>query len=304
MRGRMTLTVFGSVNADLVFPVETLPAPGHTILGGAWRALPGGKGANQAVAAARDGAPVRFVGAVGRDPMAAIALSALRGAGVDLSALAETGEPTGAAAICVDAEGRNQIAVSPGANALARAAQVPALGAGAVLLVQMETPAEETASLILRARAEGARPILNLAPAAPMDPDALRALDLLIANEHETAWLAGQLGCDATAGALHAALGVAVAVTLGERGAEAATAEARWRTNAVPPPRVVDTTGAGDCWCGVLAATLSRGAPLEAAMRRAAVAASIAVSRPGAADAMPVASETDAVLASAGARLL
>jgi ribokinase len=207
----------------------------------------------------------------------------------------ETALPTGAACICVDAEGRNQIAVSSGANALARAAQVPPLAPGAILLMQMETPHGEIAALIRRAWGEGARPILNLAPAGPMEPEVLRALHLLIANEHEAAWLAARLGCAATAEALHAALGIAVAITLGERGAEAATGSGRWRVEAVPA-QVADTTGAGDCWCGVLAAALSRGAPLDAAMRRAAAAASIAVSRPGAADAMPTAAETDALL--------
>ena len=293
---RMTVTVFGSVNADLTFPVPALPAPGHTVLGGPWRAAPGGKGANQAVAATRDGAAVRFVGATGRDPMASIALSALRRAGVDLLAMAETDTPTGAACICVDGQGRNQIAVSPGANALARASQVPPLAPGDILLMQMEVPPEENAALIHRARAEGARPILNLAPAASIAPDALRALHLLVVNEHEAAWLAAHLGCATSARALHAALGVDVAVTLGERGAEAATAGKGWRMEAVPPRAVLDTTGAGDCWRGVLAAALARGAPLEAAMRRAAAAASIAVSRPGAADTMPAAAETDALL--------
>jgi ribokinase len=288
--------IFGSVNADLTFPVPALPAPGHTVLSGPWRATPGGKGANQAVAAARDGAAVRFVGAVGRDPMAAVALSALRGAGVDLSAVNETDSATGAACICVDSQGRNQIAVSPGANALARASQVPLLAPGDILLMQMEVPPEENAALIHRARAQGARPILNLAPASPISPEALRALHLLVVNEHEAAWLAAHLGCATSARALHVALGVDVAVTLGERGAEAATGSGAWRTQALPPRMVLDTTGAGDCWCGVLAAALARGVPLEAAMRRAAAAASIAVSRPGAGDAMPAGAETDALL--------
>jgi len=293
----MPVTVFGSVNADLMFPVPLLPAPGHTVLGGAWRASPGGKGANQAVAAARDGAAVRFAGAVGRDPMAGIATSALRAAGVDLSALLEADAPTGAACICVDEAGRNQIAVSPGANALARAAQVPDPGPDSILLMQMEVPAAEVAALVHWSRARGARPILNLAPAAPIDPAALRALHLLIVNEHEAAWLAARLGAPATARALHGALGIPVAVTLGAAGAEAVTAEGGWHIPAMPPGRVADTTGAGDCWCGVLAAALSRGAPLEAAMRRAAAAAAIAVSRPGAAEAMPAAAETEALLA-------
>ncbi|MBI0534235.1 ribokinase [Roseomonas sp. KE2513] len=293
----MPVTVFGSVNADLTFPVPILPAPGHTVLGGAWRASPGGKGANQAVAAARDGAAVRFAGATGRDAMAATATAALRGARVDLSALVETEAPTGAACILVDEAGRNQIAVSPGANLLARAAQVPDLAAGEIVLMQMEVPAEEVATLVHRARAAGARPILNLAPAAPIDPAALRALDLLVVNEHEAAWLAARLGTAGTAPELHAALGIPVAVTLGERGAEAASPIGDWRIAALAAARVLDTTGAGDCWCGVLAAALSRGTPLEAAMHRAAAAASIAVSRPGAAEAMPTAAETGARLA-------
>ncbi|MBP0493559.1 PfkB family carbohydrate kinase [Pararoseomonas indoligenes] len=291
----MPVTVFGSANADLVFPVESLPAPGHTVLGGAWRALPGGKGANQAVAAARDGAAVRFVGAVGRDPMAAIALSALREAGADLSAVAKTEEPTGAACICVDAAGRNQIAVSLGANALARAAGVPPLAPGEVLLMQMEVPPDENAALIRRARAEGALSVLNLAPAAPMEPDALRALHLLVANEHEAAWLAAHLGCASSAAGLHAALGITVAVTLGEAGAEAAGKGGRWHIPAFPV-HAVDTSGAGDAWCGVLAAALGRGVPLEPAMRRAAAAAALACTRPGAAGGMPLAAETEALL--------
>ena len=293
----MPVTVFGSVNADLTFPVPFLPAPGHTVLGGAWRASPGGKGANQAVAAARDGAAVRFAGAVGRDAMAAVATAALRAAGVDLSALLQVDAPTGAACICVDGEGRNQIAVSPGANALARAAYVPDPSPGDIVLMQMEVPAAEVASLIHRARACGALPILNLAPAAPLAPDALRALHLLIVNEHEAAWLAAHLGTGPSAEALHAALGIAVAVTRGEAGAEAAADGDAWRIPAFPA-RAVDTTGAGDCWCGVLAAALSRGVPLGPAMRRAAAAAAIAVTRPGAAEAMPAASETEALLAS------
>ncbi|WP_426958763.1 PfkB family carbohydrate kinase [Muricoccus radiodurans] len=290
------VTVFGSANADLVFPVPALPEGGHTVMGGAWRALPGGKGANQAVAAARDGAAVRFFGAVGRDPLAAVALSALRESGADLSGVAETDQPTGAAAICVDPAGRNQIAVSPGANALARAETVPDGALRGVVLMQMEVPPGEVSALALRARALGGRVVLNLAPAAPLDQAALRALHLLVVNEHEAAWLAGHLGCGEGAAALHAALGIGVAVTRGEEGAEAATAEGRWTVPALPAAAVVDTTGAGDCWCGVLAAALSRGAALPEAMRRAAAAASIAVSRPGAASGMPRAAETDARL--------
>jgi ribokinase len=302
----MSVLVFGSANADLVFRVPRLPAPGETVLGPACEALPGGKGANQAVAAARDGAAVAFAGAVGRDALAAVATGALRAAGVDLSRVAEVEAPTGCAAIAVDPAGANQILVASGANLAARAAQVEeaALTPATTLLLQMEVPAEETAALVLRARARGVRRVLlNLAPAAPLPAEALRALDLLIANEGEAAWLAARLGC-AEAAAIAAALGdggvgvgVGVAITRGERGAEAVTRQGVTRVPAFAvPAAVADTTGAGDCWCGVLAAALDRGLPLEAAMRRASAAAAIACTRPGAAPSFPAAAETDALL--------
>ncbi|MBL6457309.1 ribokinase [Belnapia sp. T6] len=295
----MSLLVFGSVAADLVFALPALPAPGHTVLAPGYQALPGGKGANQAVAAARDGADTAFAGAVGEDAMAEVALSGLRAAGVDLSHLARVAAPTGCAAVCVDPAGRNQIAVGSGANLLAAAAQVEdaALTPATTLLLQMEVPAAENAALIARARARGARVLLNLAPAAPLPVEALRALSLLIANEHEAAWLATQLGCSAGAAALRAALGIDVAVTLGEAGAELASAAGPVRVPAFPVTPV-DTTGAGDAWCGVLAAGLDRGLPMEAAMRRASAAAAIACTRPGAA--MPAAAETEALLARPG----
>ncbi|GAA0589745.1 hypothetical protein GCM10009416_30350 [Craurococcus roseus] len=219
----MPVLVFGSVNADLVFALPELPAPGRTVLGEAYRALPGGKGANQAVAAARDGARLALAGAVGRDPLADVALSASRAAGVDLSRVAALGAPTGCAAVCVDPAGRNQIAVASGANALARAVQVEdaALDPGTVLLLQMEVSPAETARLIARARTRGSRSVLNLAPPGSLPDGALQAVDLLVANEHEAAWLAARFGCGADAAALRAALGGGpdVAVTRGEAGA-------------------------------------------------------------------------------------
>lgn len=296
----MSVLVFGSVNADIVFRVPALPAPGETVLGPAVDLLPGGKGANQAVAAARDGARVAFAGAVGRDPLALVATAALRQAGIDLSRLAEAEAATGCAGIAVDAAGANQIVVGSGANLAARAAQVEdaALGPATTLLLQMEVPAAETAALVLRARARGARVVLNLAPAAALPMAALRALDLLVANEAEAAWLAAHLGCGAGAEGLAAALGgVAVAVTLGAEGAEAATPAGPLRIPPFDAGPVRDTTGAGDTWCGVLAAGLGRGLHMAAAMRRASAAAAIACTRPGAAAACPDAAETEALLA-------
>jgi ribokinase len=292
--------VFGSVNADLVFAVPELPAPGRTVLGEAYRALPGGKGANQAVAAARDGARAALAGAVGRDPLADVALSAARAAGVDLSRVAAVDAPTGCAAICVDPAGRNQIAVAAGANALARAAQVEdaALGPDVVVLLQMEVPPAETASLVARARARGARTVLNLAPAGPLPGDALRDGGPVGAQRargglaRRAARLRGGRG--GAAGRARRRPGRGGDARRG--GGGAATAAGVLRAPAFPVA-ATDTTGAGDCWCGVLAAALDAGAPLEAAMLRAAAAAAIACTRPGAAAAMPAAAETDALLA-------
>jgi len=293
----MTVLVFGSANADLVFAVPELPAPGVTVLGDGVRSFPGGKGANQAVAAAKDGATTQFAGCVGRDAFAEVATGALRAAGVDLSRLRVVDQPTGCASICVDRAGRNQIAVAPGANLMASASQIEdaALHPGVVLLLQMEVPAGEIAVLIRRAKARGARVVLNLAPPGELALDTLAALDLLVVNEHEAAALAARLGCGGGAAALRAALGVDVAVTRGEAGAEAATAAG---FIAVPAFRVaaVDTTGAGDCFCGVLCAGLDRGLTLGSAMRRASAAAAIACTRHGAAASSPMAAETDALL--------
>jgi ribokinase len=157
-------------------------------------------------------------------------------------------------------------------------------------------PATETAVLIARARGRGARILLNLAPAAALPRDALAALDLLIANEHEAAWLAGRLGCGATATGLHRSLGIDVAVTRGEAGAEAVTAEGAVQVPAFPV-QAVDTTGAGDAWCGVLAAALDRGLSLAPAMQRASAAAALTCTRPGAAAALPGRAEIEALLA-------
>ncbi|WP_431283955.1 ribokinase [Humitalea sp. 24SJ18S-53] len=292
--------VFGSAAADLVFRLPHLPRAGETVLGEAGPMLPGGKGANQALAAARggQGVAIAFAGAVGADPAAEVVTAPLRVAGVDLTRLRVVDRPTGLAAVCVDAQGANQIAVSTGANALARADQVgdADLGPGTVLLLQMEVPAAENAALILRARARGARVVMNLAPAAPMEVAALRALDLLVVNEPEAAWLGAGLGCHPDAAALHRALGIDVVVTLAERGAVAATRQGVVTASpfVVTP---VDTVGAGDCWCGVLAAGLAAGMPLAPAMARANAAAAIACTRQGAGTAMPTAAEIAAMLA-------
>ncbi len=198
------IVCFGSINLDLVFPVPHLPTPGETVLGRAMRVEPGGKGANQAVAAARDGARVLLAGAVGRDALAAQALATLRDSGVDTGRVAAVDTATGAAAICVDPDGRNLIAVASGANLLARAAQVEdaVLGPETTLLVQAETELAEVAALIRRAKGRGCRVVLNLAPAAPLAPEVLRAVDVLVVNQDEGGWLGTQLGTGVGAGSL------------------------------------------------------------------------------------------------------
>ncbi len=291
------IIVFGSINLDLIFPLPSLPGPGQTVLGPDLRIEPGGKGANQALAAARDGAAVGFAGAVGRDDFAAPALGLLRTAGIDLSRLARVAASTGVAAIAVDPAGRNQIALAAGANRLARAAQVEdeALGPATTLLLQMECDPDETAALIRRARARGARILLNLAPPGPLAPDVLAALDFLLVNEDEAAWLAARLGTAADAATLAARLGIGVVRTLGAAGAEAASGSEIIRLPA-RPVKVVDTTAAGDCLAGVLGAALDRGAALPAALARAVTAAGLCCTRTGSQGSLPGAIETDAAL--------
>ncbi len=289
------ITVFGSINLDLIFALPHLPAPGETVLGPTTRLEPGGKGANQAVAAARDGGQVVMVGAVGGDALGAGALGLLRDAGVDLSRVAETSVSTGCAAIMVDPAGANAIAVGSGANLLARAEQVEDALLAGTLVLQMEVPAAETAALIARARLAGGRIVLNLAPAAALAEEALRAVDVLVVNETEGAWLAAALGCDASAQGLRDRLGgVAVVLTLGGEGADVAAREGCWHQDAMAVA-AVDTTAAGDCFVGVLAHRLDGGAGLADAVAAASVAAALCCTRAGSQGSLPFRAETDAL---------
>jgi ribokinase len=297
-RSPRMLTVFGSINLDLIFTLPALPRPGQTLLASGLSLEPGGKGANQAVAAALDGAKVQLVGAVGNDAFAESALVGLKRAGVNIQHLARTTQPTGCAAIS-SAHGENHIVVAPGANLEARAAQVQDadLGRGALVLLQMETPPAETSALIRRARSLGARTVLNLAPAGALDIEVLRLVDILVVNDDESAWLAGHLGVAPDAAPLADATTGVVIRTLGAAGAEVATPEGQtWRE---PAPRieVTDTTAAGDCFVGVLAAALDAGRALPAAVARAVAAASLCCTRAGSQGSLPGRSEIDACCA-------
>ena len=298
----MPIIVFGSINVDLVFRVAALPCPGETVIAPEYATVPGGKGANQAVAAARDGAHVCLVGRTGRDAFAGVAMASLKGAGVDTAGVAEADLPTGCAMIGVGRDGENQIIVASGANALAAADQIDdaALGPGTTLVLQMEVPAAANAALIRRARTKQARIILNLAPAAALAADALSLIDVLVVNRGEASWLAASLGAhEARTGtlarALAARLGMAVVLTCGGDGAVAATKDGVWAVAALPVVSV-DTTAAGDAFVGVLAAALDRGQDLPSALHRASVAAGLACQVLGAQTSLPGKAAIDAAL--------
>lgn len=290
------IIVFGSINLDLIFNLPHIPAPGETVLGPSTRIEPGGKGANQAVAAARDGARVIMAGSVGRDALGDVALAMLRAAGVNLDRVGLVAESTGCAAISVDPAGNNAISVGSGANLSSRASQVEdaVLGSDTTVVLQMEVQAAKTAALIARAKVRGARIVLNLAPAAALPEDALRAVDVLVVNETEAAWLGRHLDCEATARAVRDRLGgVSVVLTRGGKGAEVAGSEDVWHEPAEAVD-AIDTTAAGDCFVGVMAHRLDRGETLRAAVRRATIAAAVCCTRRGSQGSIPTGAETDA----------
>jgi ribokinase len=296
------ITVLGSVGMDLLFSLPHLPAVGETVLTPAYTTAMGGKGANQAVAAARDGGRVRFVGSAGADGFGDAARSLLRAEGIDVAGFATVDAPTCVASIHLDTQGRNQIAVASGANLRTRAdaLQPEMLAPGDWLVLQMEIPGGEVAKAVALAQVRGARVILNLAPALPLDEASLRRVDVLVLNEHEATVLCAHIGRASgapaeLAGPLAKLLGTTVIVTLGPDGAVGARDDLTWQVPAMPVT-AVDTTGAGDCFVGVLAAALDRGSAMEPAMRRACVAASMACTQVGAAQSFPAAAAIDSRL--------
>ncbi|KRD35844.1 ribokinase [Oerskovia sp. Root918] len=314
-RGRVV--VVGSANVDLVVDVPRHPGGGETILGGDLRRSPGGKGANQAVAAARaGGADTSFVGALGRDEPGELLLASLDRAGVRTDLVERVEAPTGTALITVSPDGENAIVVAPGANSHVRigAAQADRLAAADVVLAQLEIPLDVVLAAAA-ARRPGAVLALNAAPSRDLPDEMWAVLDLLVVNEHEALDLAGgPAGSGGSASPAAAASAAdpagtaspdpverlaavllervpAVVVTLG--GAGCLVAQRGADPVRVPAPRVdaVDTTGAGDTFCGVLAAALAGGSTLVDAARTASFAGALAVTRPGAQDAVPTADE-------------
>jgi ribokinase len=298
------VVVFGSINLDLVTRVPRLPSPGETLIGSGFASYPGGKGANQALAAARAGAVVRMYGAVGRDAAAASALALLRAGNVDVAGVRAVDAPTGCATILVDDAGENAIVVVPGANERVDPEAVPdaVLAPGAVLLLQHEVPPSANAALVARAARAGTRIVLNAAPARPLTRELLAMIATLIVNENEAAALAPLFGWPAEAGAFATAAaaaidGLEVVVTRGAAGAISVRGHDRIHI-AAPSVEVIDTTGAGDAFVGAFAAALDAGDDRPTALRVAVTAGSLACTAAGAQPALPLRSAIDALLPS------
>ena len=282
------IVVLGSLNVDLVTRVSVLPRPGETVLGDRLLTFTGGKGANQAVAAARLGGQVAMVGRVGRDAGGDALLRQLAEDGVDAAGVErDPAEPSGAALIMVGADGENLIAVAPGANGRVGDADVEraleAAGADGLVVLQLEIPR----SAAERALREGRRVLLNAAPAAALPAELLRGLEALVVNESEAAALLGRsLAGPEAAAALHAAGCALAVVTLGAAGAAVCDADG---ARVVPPFAVtaVDTTAAGDAFVGALAVGLAAGRPAAEAVRYANAAGAAAATRAGAQESLP-----------------
>lgn len=294
------IVVFGSINLDLVTRVPRIPGPGETVKGPGYALIPGGKGANQALAAALAGARVTLVGAKGRDLFADLVLEHLTNASVDCSHVRSLDAPTGAAFISVDANGHNAITVASGANGEADADWLEALsfGPGDTLLLQGELPPGATLAAARHGREKGARVILNTAPSENISADLIEAVDIVVMNEGEAFDVAEAFGWDPqkpedVAERIDTVLGRTGIVTLGGQGAIGWSGGVR---RAVPAPaiEVVDTTGAGDTFCGFLAAALERSAGLGAAMHKAVIAGSLTCMRAGAQISFPNAAEVAA----------
>lgn len=287
------IVVFGSINIDLIGHAPTLMRPGETVLGSKLELAPGGKGANQALAASRAGAEVRMVGCVGSDDFATQALSLLRETGMDLSGVRRMDRHTGTALIIVDASGENMITVLPGANSrlTVTALQRAGIEANDWLLLQLETPLDGVIAAARLAREQGAKIMLNVAPFMDFDPALLATIDVLVVNETELAGVLGMFDAPALSDRdgvvwLAEKLEIAVVATLGARGSIAADHGAVVSVDALAITPV-DTVGAGDTFVGYLAAGLSEGLALKAAMERASVAAGLACLERGAQPSIP-----------------
>ncbi|MEU1292907.1 ribokinase [Streptomyces sp. NPDC005840] len=289
------VVVLGSANMDLVVRVARAPRHGETVTGREFRTAPGGKGANQAIAAARCGATVSMIGAVGDDRFGTRLRSALEHSGVDTDLLRTVEGRSGTAHIVVDDDGGNAIVVIPGANGTVDHL-VPGdeglIATADVLLLQLEIPLAAVVAGARAARAHGVRTVLTPSPARPLPPELLGAVDLLVANESEALALTGRTDPVDAAHDLLADV-PEVVVTLGSAGSFHLRRDAEPLAVAAPRVTAVDTTGAGDTFVGALAVALAEGRPVQDALRWAAAAAALCVQREGASASMPYRSEID-----------
>ena len=288
------ILIAGSSNLDFVVRAHHIPAPGETVLGQDFQTFPGGKGANQAVACARAGGAVtHFLTGLGADAFAAPLEASLAGAGVRLHAVRPANQPTGTAFICVSDAGENAITVAPGANSSLQPAHLPPLDGFSHLLMQLEIPLDTVQAYAHAAHTAGVTVVLNAAPARALPQALLDDVDVLIVNEGELAALTGPVGDTAQRVALLAA--PTVVVTLGARGC-VARHQGVWLEQPAFAVDVVDSTGAGDTFCGALLAAWSAGADMATALRRANAAAALACTRMGAQSSVPGVAEVDQFL--------
>ncbi|WP_433501177.1 ribokinase [Sphaerimonospora sp. CA-214678] len=293
------ISVFGSANMDLVAYVPVAPRRGETVTGRAFRSVPGGKGANQAIAAARAGARVAFLGAVGDDAFGPELRRALTDAGVDVARLRTVPGPSGIAHIVVDDAGGNSIIVVPGANGTVTGpdpADLAVIARSDALLLQLELPLE---AVTAAARAARVPVVLTPAPARELPDDLLDAVDLIVPNEHEAVALTGAADPESALAALLERV-PEVAITLGARGVLYGSRDGLRLRVPAPPVPVVDTTAAGDTFAGTLAVARAEGREPESALRFATSAAALSVGRRGASTSMPHRPEIDRLLRSHG----
>ncbi|MFI6599592.1 ribokinase [Nonomuraea sp. NPDC050536] len=292
------ISVFGSANIDLVAYVAQAPKRGETVTGRAFRTVPGGKGANQAIAAARAGAEVAFLGAVGDDSFGAEIRDTLAGAGMDVTGLRRVKGPSGIAHIVVDDEGGNSIIVVPGANGTITGPSgddLAVIARSQALLLQLELPMQAVVGAAEAARVAGAQVILTPAPARPLPDELLEAVTLIVPNEHEAAALTGAADSGTALDELLKKV-PEVVITLGSEGAlYGSRSGERLRVPAVPV-NAVDTTAAGDTFVGALAVARAEGRAPAEALHFASVAAALSVQREGASTSMPTREEIDAAL--------
>ncbi|HEU4807437.1 MAG TPA: ribokinase [Homoserinimonas sp.] len=283
------VVIVGSANMDVVFSVDRMPAPGETLLADSAQRHPGGKGLNQAVASARSGAQTTFIGALGTDPFGDTLADAMESAGVSRELVRRSDRDTGQAFILVDQAAENMIVVASGANATMTeltGQEQEAIIAAQVLLMQLELPTQVVLQAAATAKAAGRAVMLNAAPAAPLGDELLALLDYLIVNEHEACLIGGSEDL-ATASLALAAKVDHLIVTLGAQGSQLYKDGVVVGT--VTPPKVtaVDTTGAGDTFCGAFATAVAEGLALQEAVRFATAASALSVESVGAVSSIP-----------------